>query len=217
MTAAAVFTTHYSLLSDPGDAGTSLLHIERGQVAALIGEPGSGLTRVGLSLIAAHAQTGPVACLDVRGWLSPLAAWEIGIAPDRLLVARCADVTRWGRVAATLLGGVGALYAEVPGGVNDAALRKLGALARRSGTPLVLRPLRGVIPSGIAGLRLETAGVSWDGPDAGHGRLVSRRLQLTATGKIVHGMTRSLEVEDDGANTVRVVPGLAAAEAGRPA
>jgi hypothetical protein len=184
-------------------------------VAALIGEPGSGLTRVGLSLIADHAATGPVACLDVRGWLSPLAAWEIGIVPDRLLVVRCSDVGRWGRAAATLLDGVNAVYAEVPVGINDVSLRKLGALARRSRTALVLRPLRGVIPSGIAGLRLEASGVSWEGPDAGHGMLQHRRLLLTASGKVVHGMTRAVEAEDDGADAVRVVPRLAVAEAGR--
>jgi hypothetical protein len=191
------------------------LHLAPGQVAALIGEPGFGLTRVGLSLIADHAGAGPVACLDVRGWLSPLAAWEIGIPPERLLVARCSEVARWGRAAAALLSGVNALYAEVPGGVGDGVLRKLGALARRSGTPLVLRPLRGVVSPGIASLRLEAVGVSWEGPDAGHGLLERRRLLLTAGGKVVHGMTKTVEAEDDGANAVRVVPGLAAAEAGR--
>jgi hypothetical protein len=188
-------------------------HLVPGQVAALVGEPGSGLTRIGLALIAAHA--GPVACLDVRGWLSPLAAWEMGISPDRLLIVRCADVARWSRATATLLGGVGAVYAEVPAGVNDVALRKLGALARSARTALVLRPLRGPMPSGVAALRIEAEAISWEGPDAGHGRLERRRLHLTAAGKAVQGMTRAVEVEDDGANAVRMVPRLAVAEAGR--
>jgi len=193
----------------------SLLHLEKGQVAALIGAPGYGLTRLGLSLLADHAEDGPVAYLDVRGWLSPLAAWEIGIAPDRLLVVRCGDVVRWGRAAATLLDGVHALYAEVPNGVRDTALRKLGAVARRNRTPLVLRPLRGSIPSGVATLRLEADTVTWEGVEQGHGRLQLRRGRLIASGKAVHGMTRRVEVEDDGANAVRLVSDMAVAEVGR--
>ena len=193
----------------------SPLGLRPGQVAALVGEPGSGMTRIGLSLIADHAGVASrsVACLDVRGWLSPLAAWEVGIAPEHLILVRCSDAERWGRAAAALLGGVSAVYAEVPAGVDDGSLRRLGALARKSRTALVLRRLRGDLPSGIAGLRLEASQVWWEGPDAGHGRLIRRRLLLTATGKVVHGMRRAVEVEDDGTNALRVVSGLAAAEA----
>jgi hypothetical protein len=199
----------------PPSGGDSLLHLQRGQVAALIGDPGHGLTRLGLSLLADHAAAGPVAYLDVRGWLSPLAAWEIGIAPDRLLVGRCGDVVRWGRAAATLLDGVHALYAAVPGGVRAAALRRLGAVARRSRTPLVLRPLRGSIPAGVATLRIEVDTVTWVGTERGHGRLRHRRSRVIVSGKAVHGMTRRVELEDDGENAVRLVSDLGVAEARR--
>ncbi|MFQ5555851.1 MAG: hypothetical protein ACE5GC_10845, partial [Acidimicrobiia bacterium] len=56
-----------------------LLTIAPGEVAGLVGPPGLGLTRIGLRMLAEHAKKGMVACLDVRGWISPPAVWELGI------------------------------------------------------------------------------------------------------------------------------------------
>ncbi|MEN8113124.1 MAG: hypothetical protein ABFS21_01950 [Actinomycetota bacterium] len=185
-----------------------------GQVAILSGDPGLGMTRLGLVLLSDHAQTGPVAYLDVRGWLSPLAAWEVGIEPDRLVIARCSEATRWGRAAATLLDGATAVLAEVPARAKDASIRKLAALARSRGTPLLLRPLGRGMPSGVAHLTLEAHDASWDGADEGHGRIERRTLRVTASGKAMRGMTRTIEMEDDGSNTLRVVSGVAAEKTG---
>ncbi len=184
-----------------------------GQVVGLHGGAGTGMTRLGLALAAGAAPVGPVACVDVRGWLCPAAAWEVGIDPERLVVVRCDDPVTWARVVGGLLDGMGAVYAEVPRRVRDTLLRNLTGAVRSKGTPLVLNPLSGELPGGVAQLRLESRGVAWDGTDAGHGRLGWRRLVLEASGKAVRGMTRIIEVEDDGANAVRVVPGLGAAPA----
>jgi hypothetical protein len=180
-------------------------------VLGLVGPPGLGLTRLGLSMLAGPARQGMVAAVDVRGWLSPLAAWEVGLTPERLVVVRCPDRDRWGRVTAALLEGIGAVYAEVPAGVTDALLRRLGALARARRSALLLRPVRGGLPPGLAHLRLQGTGVAWEGPDAGHGRLAGRRLAIRATGRGVGGVEQEFEVEDDGTDSVRVVPGLAVA------
>ena len=168
-------------------------------------------------MLARRAVAGPVVYLDARGWLCPPAAWEAGIAPERLIVVRCSDPVHWPRVAATLLEGIPGLYAEVPRGVKDAQLRKLAALARRRRVPVVLRPVRGELPSGITHLRLEAREVRWDGPDAGHGRLRQRRLIFEASGKAMRGMTQTIEVEDHGADAVRLVSRLAATTARRAA
>ncbi len=77
---------------------TSLLSLQPGRVTGLIGHPGFGLTRLGLVMLASREQLGPVAYLDVRGWLSPPAAWESGISPERLVVVRCDDPVRCGIV-----------------------------------------------------------------------------------------------------------------------
>lgn len=181
------------------------LALEPGQIAGLSGIPGSGLTRVGLSLLAPYAASGHLAYLDVRGWVNPAAAWEVGIAPERLVVIRSDDVVSWSRIVATLLSGVKGVYAEVPPGIGDVVLRKLAAKARTSRTPLVLRPLNGTIPSGVVHLRLEALGISWEGTERGHGQLTRRRTLLDASGKSTRGMQQTIEVEDDGTDDLRVV------------
>ncbi len=196
-------------------APTDLLALQPGRVTGLIGHPGFGLTRLGLTMLASREQLGPVAYLDVRGWLSPPAAWEAGVSPERLVVVRCDDPVRWARVASHLLEGVSAVYAEVPPRIKPAQLHKLTALARNRKTPLVMRPLQGDLPNGMAHLRLEARRVIWEGADRGHGRLTHRKLVFEASGKAVRGMTKLIEVEDNGTNAMRLVSGLAAAPSGR--
>ncbi len=190
---------------------------EPGRVVGLIGPPGHGLTRVGLSMLAEPARLGMVVCLDVRGWISPLAAWEVGVVPERLVVVRCSDRLQWPRVLAALLEGIRAVYAEVPAGIQDSALRRLTALARSRRSSLFLRPLDGDLPSGTTYLRFRAKEVAWEGPEAGHGRLGGRRLMIEASGKGVSGIERLIEVEDDGADLVGVDTRLAPPAAGRAA
>ena len=203
------------LLTSPQELNRGLLQLEPGRVVGLVGHPGFGLTRIGLSLLSAHAGRAPIAYLDARGWLCPVAAWESGIEPEQLVVVRCDDPTRWGRALMALLEGVGWIYAEVPRGVKEAQLRRIAGLVRNRKSSLILRPVQGDLPSGVAFLRLQAEEVDWEGADRGHGRLSSRALSLTASGKATRGMTRVIEVEDDGADALRLVPGLAAAAPGR--
>ncbi len=185
--------------------------VDPGQVAVLLGEPGLGMTRLGLVMLSGYTG-GTVAYLDVRGWLSPVAAWEVGIEPDRLVIARCREAVRWGRAAAALLDGATAVLAEIPDGVKDAPIRKLAALARNRGTPLLLRPISRATPPGVAHLVLEAREVAWMGAGDGHGRIEQRKIRITASGKAMKGMTRTIEMEDDGSNALRVVSGVAATE-----
>jgi len=185
---------------------------EPGRVLGLVGPPGSGLTRLGLSLLAPVA--GMVAVVDTRGWLCPVAAWEVGSDPERLVVVRCPDRRPWLQVTASLLEGFPAVLAEVPAGLRDADLRRLAALSRARRSALVLRPVSGDIPSGVLHLRIESVGVHWEGVDRGHGALLRRRLTLRASGKGARGIEHMLEMEDDGSHPVHLVPGLAAAPAG---
>jgi len=190
---------------------------EPGRVLGLVGQPGSGLTRLALGLLARPARTGMVAVVDVRGWLCPVAAWEAGIAPERLVVVRCADRSAWLRVTAALVEGFPAVYAEVPAGVSDADLRRLGALSRARRSALVLRPIGGDLPIGVLHLRVEAGTVVWQGVDRGHGALLRCRLTLRASGKGARGIERVVEMEDNGSHALRMVPGLAAAPSGHAA
>ncbi len=195
----------------------SLLHLEPGRIVGLVGHPGFGLTRVGLALLAAQAGSSPIAYLDVRGWLCPVAAWESGVDPEQLVIVRCDDPVRWGRVLTALLEGVGWIFAEVPRGVKEAQLRRIAGLVRTRRSSLILRPVQGDLPGGVAFLRLQAREVEWEGTAAGHGRLTVRSISITASGKATRGMTRQIDLEDNGTDALRVVPGLAVAPPGRAA
>ena len=190
---------------------------EPGRVLGLVGQSGSGLTRLALTLLAESSTTGMVAVVDVRGWLCPVAAWEAGIAPERLVVVRCPDRSAWLRVTAVLIEGFPAVYAEVPAGISDADLRRLAALSRARRSALVLRPVGGDLPTGVLHLRVEAGLVAWEGVDRGHGALLRRRLTLRASGKGARGIEQLVELEDDGAHPLHLVSGLAAAPSGQTA
>ncbi len=192
-----------------------LLSLRPGHVTELAGATGAGLTRLGLRLLASHSHRAPVVALDTRGWISPEAAWETGVMPERLFIVRCDDPIIWPKVLAALLEGVVAVYAEVPGRVRERDLRRLAALARARRVAVAMRPMGDGLPSGIAHMRLRALGVTWEGADRGHGRLKKRRLVLEASGKGAAGMRRRFEVEDEGTDVVRVVSDVVVDQAGR--
>ena len=99
----------------------------------------------------------------------------------------------------------------VPESVATPMVRRLGALARARSTSVVLRPLSGSIPTGVTHLQLESLGVEWHGTGMGRGRLSGRTMTVAATGKGVGGIRQVVELEDDGADAVRVVSRLAVA------
>ncbi len=179
-------------------------------MVALHGPPGSGLTRLGLSLLVESARHAPVVAVDVRGWMNPMVAWEMGIAPERFVVVQ-AEPSVWANAVGVLLDGVGAVYAELPGGVPASVLRRIAATARNRRSSLVLRPLQGTIPGGVAHLTVGVTDLHWEGVGRGRGRLDRRRLWVSASGKGVAGLTREIEVDDDGTHPLPLVERLAAA------
>ena len=191
------------------------LHLQPGRITELIGVPGTGMTRLGLKLLAEHSRLDPVVVLDTRGWISPEAAWETGVVSERLVIVRCDDVVLWPKVTAALLEGVRAMYAEVPARTKDRDLRRLVALARARRVAVAMRSMGNGLPSGVAHLRLRALGVTWEGADKGHGKLKRRRLMLEASGKGAAGVTRRFEVEDEGTDAVRVVSDVVADPARR--
>jgi hypothetical protein len=194
-----------------------LLRLRPGRITELLGVPGTGLTRLGLRLLAESSRIAPVVALDTRGWISPEAAWEVGVIPESLVIVRCDEARIWPKVAAALLEGVRAVYAEVPPGIRDQDLRRLAALARARKVEVAMRPMGQGLPSGVAHLRLRALGVTWEGADQGHGRLGRRRLVLEASGKGASGVTRRFEVEDEDSNIVRVVSDVVVGETRRVA
>jgi hypothetical protein len=204
-------------LLDLREREEGFLHLEPGRITELLGVPGTGLTRLGLRLLAAPSLIGPVVALDTRGWISPEAAWETGVTPENLVLVRCDQPEVWPKVVAALLEGVRALYAEVPVAAKDRDLRRLAALARARKVAVAMRPIGTGLPSGVSHLRLRALGVTWEGADQGHGQLRRRRLLLEASGKGAAGVSRRFEVEDEGSDDVRVVSNVVIGETRRAA
>lgn len=203
-------------------SAVDLLALQPGRITELIGVSGSGLTRLGMGMLADPSRTGAVVVVDTKGWISPEAAWETGVVAESLVIVRCNELALWSKVTAALLEGVPALYAEVPAGVKDQDLRRLAALARARKAKVAFRSMGRGLPDGVSHLRLRAIGITWEGADHGHGRLKRRRLLLEASGRGVAGMKRRLEVDDgdrrvmaevvdrevrsdEGTNTLRVV------------
>ena len=183
MTEAAVAVPSLPRADGPAGFGLPSFDLSPGKIVGLEGPAGWGLTRLGLSLLAAPSQVGTVVVIDVRGWFSPSAAWQVGVNRNRLVVVRCAESRLWPRVTAAVLEGVAAVYAEMPAGVGESDLRRLAALTRARKAGLALRPLRGTIPPGITHMRVKGSGVDWIGPEQGHGRLLERQLSMEISGK----------------------------------
>jgi hypothetical protein len=137
------------------------------------------------------------------------------VLPENLVIVRCDQTQIWPKVAAALLEGVRALYAEVPAGTKDQDLRRLAALARARKVSVAMRPLGDGLPPGVAHLRLRALGVTWEGADQGHGQLKRRRLVLEASGKGASGVSRRFEVEDEGSDVVRLVSDVVVGETRR--
>ena len=216
VTSAGFATDIASLLPVQYTREEGFLHLQPGRVTELIGVPGTGLTRLGLKLLAEPSRVAPVVALDTRGWISPEAAWETGVLAERLVIVRCDDLILWPKVTAALLEGVRAVYAEVPARIKDYDLRRLTALARARKVSVVMRSMGNGLPTGVAHLRLRALGVTWEGVDRGHGRLKKRRLVLEASGKGTAGVTRRFEVEDEGTDVMRVVSNVVVDQARRP-
>lgn len=189
-------------IKDLGGQTNDFLTLQPGRITELVGLSGSGLTRLGLGLLAKPSLEGSVVVIDTRGWISPEAAWEAGVEAESLVVVRCNEIPLWTKVTAAILEGVPALYAEVPVGVKDQELRRLAALARARKTLVAFRPLGVGLPSGVSHLRLRALGVTWEGADQGHGKLTRRRLLLEASGKGAAGTTQRFEAEDGGRKIV---------------
>lgn len=189
------------------------LQMEPGRIVGLLGELGSGMTRVGLSLLVEPSRVAPVVVVDHRGWFSPLAAWEVGIRPDALYVVR-SEASHWTQVMATLLGGVRAVFADVPIDVSDREFRRLAGIARRERTAVVLRSEQ-PLPSGVVHWSATARDLLWEGPEQGHGRIERRVMGVSVSGKAVAGIERYWEVEDHGTHPVRLVERLATPPARR--
>jgi hypothetical protein len=153
--------------------------IRRGATVAVGGGPGA--TALALALGAAASREGSWVGLVGAPSLGLLAATELGLAPERLLVVADPPERSLATVVAALLDAVDVVYVRAP---NLPASDARRLLARTREREAVLVPL-GRWPLN-ADVRLCVAAPEW----RWNGRLVARRVQVTASGKGVYARER---------------------------
>ncbi|HEV2766710.1 MAG TPA: hypothetical protein VGV63_03245 [Acidimicrobiales bacterium] len=160
--------------------------LRRGTTVTVEGAPGA--TSLALALGAAASAAGSWAAavgLPALGWL---AAAELGVALERVVVVSPPPAA-WATVVAALLDAVDLVWAGLPPRLSAGDARRLVARARERGSVLVplARPATDGSSAGWpspAPVRLAVASPAWTGPaGAGAGRLLARRVEVVATGR----------------------------------
>ncbi|MGH9918637.1 MAG: hypothetical protein ACRD6W_07200 [Nitrososphaerales archaeon] len=155
------------------------------------GKGAGGATTLGFALLASATAAG--AWCAALGTTNPgvLSMVELGLDLRRLaLVAlsgggsSCPGFPAWPEVAATLLDGMDALLLRPPWPVRSNVARRLGARARERQAVLIVLGPPAWWPEG-PDVRLSVTGGEWQGVGNGHGHLLGRRAEVTASGRRV--------------------------------
>ncbi len=151
--------------------------LRRGSTVAVSPAPASGGTSLMLALLAATSRAGSWCAVVGVPALGALAAAELGIALDRLVLVPNPG-PEWPTVVAALIDGVDVVVVAVPGLVAAPVAGRLAARARQRGSVLV--------PYGQwdgADVSLRVVRGRWEGLGAGRGRLRRRLLTVAARGR----------------------------------
>jgi hypothetical protein len=169
----------------------SLGHLRRdedGDAAGYRERVAAGGSTLALLLLAEASATGSWCALVGAPGIGLAAAAEAGVELSRLALIP-APGRAWSRVVGALVDGFDLVAVRPPERFTPGDARALAGRARHHGSVLVsLGPWPG------ADLRLSCDDLAWDGLGAGHGRLRSRRLRVSARGRGVPGAERSVHL-----------------------
>lgn len=156
--------------------------LRRGATVAVGAAAGlGGATSLAMALAAKASQAGSwVAAVGVAS-LGLVAAAELGVALERLVLVAAPERAAWGGVVAALVDGFDLLLVNAGrGGVRPVDSRRLVARARERGAVLVL-----LGPGWHEGadVTLEITATRWEGPDDGYGHLQARKVRVSRSGR----------------------------------
>jgi hypothetical protein len=157
--------------------------LRRGATVAVAAEPGvTGATSLALALAAGASQAGSWVAAVGLGSLGLVAAAELGVALERLVLV--ADPGRerggWASVVAALVDGFDIVLVAADGH-SKGGTRRLAARVRERGAVLV--SVGGDLPGERSPVRLTVASASWRGLGDGWGHLQGRQVAVEATGR----------------------------------
>ena len=156
--------------------------LRRGTTVSVAAGPGlGGATALAMALVAQASRAGSwVAAVGLPS-LGLVAADELGVALERLVLVAAPERDAWGGVVAALVDGFDLVVVH-PGrrGVRPGDARRLVARARERGAVLVA--LGAGWPVG-ADLQLQITRARWEGLDEGHGHLQARKVRVERSGR----------------------------------
>ncbi len=167
--------------------------LRRGASVEISAAPGaSGGTSLAMALVAEASRAGSWVAAVGLASLGLVAADEMGVALERLVLVTAPPRDAWGAVVAALVDGFD-LVLLAPGrlGARPADARRLVARARERGTVVV--QLGSDWPDG-ADLSLRITRARWEGIDDGHGHLRARKVRVTRTGRGEAALPRHLDL-----------------------
>jgi len=199
------------LLPEPG--------LRRGATVSVGGGPGA--TSLALALGAAASAAGSWAAAVGLPSLGLVAAGELGVALERLLLVD-PPADRWATVVAALVDAVDLVHVALPPRVRAGDARRLAARARERGAVLVVH-VPGAEGAGAwpeaPEVRLTVAETAWAGPaGGGAGRLEARRVAVVGGGRGAAARPRRAALWlPDATGAVRRAEPAAAGDAPAPA
>ncbi len=157
-----------------------------------IGVSGVGARSLAIAMMVRATTTGSWIAVVGDLDLGLAAAAGQGLAMERLVVVDAPDPTGWGPAVATLVGAFDLVMVAPRHRVGAVDARRLAARCRERGSVL-FHLGDGPWPDRLD-LRLVVGVATWTGPDAGHGRLSSRRTGVTASGRGMESTGRRTEL-----------------------
>ncbi|MFL6205752.1 MAG: hypothetical protein ACJ739_10425 [Acidimicrobiales bacterium] len=156
--------------------------LRRGATVSVATTAGAGgATSLAMALVAEASQRGSwVAAVGLPS-LGLVAADELGVALERLVLVAAPERDAWGGVVAALVDGFDLVVLHAGRrGLRTADARRLVARARERGA--VLLQLGSGWPE-TADVQLEVARSRWEGLEHGHGRLLARKVRVVGGGR----------------------------------
>lgn len=156
--------------------------LRRGATVSVGTVPGvGGATSLAMALVAQASSVGSwVAAVGLPS-LGLVAADELGVALERLVLVAAPERDAWGGVVAALVDGFDLVILQAGrAGVRPADARRLVARARERGSVLV--QLGSGWPEG-ADLTFQITHARWEGLDGGHGHLRARKVRVVRGGR----------------------------------
>ena len=153
------------------------------QRGSLVATGGSAASSLALALVGPVTQVGSWVAVVGLGRLGLLAANELGVDLERVLVITDPGPAKWAATVAALSDAVEVVLARPPRPVPTGIQRRLTARARERGSVIMQVGGATALWANAPDLVVTADTVSWQGVGDGHGHLQSRQVEVSVSGR----------------------------------